>query len=146
MPTAAKLTAAVFFALLGWFAGDLVKPLLPEGTPANWLNETLAIIGALMGTIMSGRNAGRGVRAGFGYGLTTVALIAFWGIFAFAFQRMLSMSLDNRFKGPIEAIQEMVGIMMDHAVLVAVTPIVSTAIIGGLFGGWITEWVAKRWS
>ena len=79
MPTFAKVTAAVFFAALGYFCADLIKPLLPMGTPAVWLNETLAALGAINGWIMSGKRAGDGTRAGIGYGLTTAALIVVWG-------------------------------------------------------------------
>jgi len=84
MPTASKVVAAVYFAALAYFCADLVKPLLPEGTRTGMFNEVLAVIGALSGWKMSGQRAGDGVRAGFGYGLTTSALIVFWGIFLFA--------------------------------------------------------------
>ncbi len=44
MPTFAKVIAAVYFAALGFLCADLVKPLLAEGTPTVWLNETLAAL------------------------------------------------------------------------------------------------------
>lgn len=146
MPTAAKLTAAIFFALLGWFSGDLVKAVLPEGARTGLINETLAALGAVSGSMMSGRRAGDGYRASFGYGLTTAALITFWGIFSFAGYEMLQRSLDRRYDGAIEALQEMVSLGLEYSVLIAVPSIIGTIIVGGLFGGWLTEWVAKRWS
>jgi len=146
MPTAAKLVAAIFFGFLGWFCGDLVVPLLPEGMSTGMLNETLAVIGVIAGNSMSGKRAGEGVRAGFGYGLTSAALIAFWGVFVFAGHRMLKMSLDKRFSGPIDALQNMVEIGLGYAQMIAVPSILFTLVIGGLFGGWVTEWVARRWS
>jgi hypothetical protein len=30
--------------------------------------------------------------------------------------------------------------------VIAVPTVIGTLIVGGLFGGWLTEWVAKRWS
>ena len=114
MPTAAKLIAAIFFAFLGWFCGDLVVPLLPEGTNPGWLNEVLAVLGALIGSRISGRRAGDGLRPSLGYGLTSSALILFWGAFVFAGYEMYQLSLDRRYDGPIEALQSMVGIGLDY--------------------------------
>ncbi len=145
MPTAPKAVAALFFAALGYFCGDLIKPLLPEGTRTGWLDITLAVIGALSGWRMSGARAGFGLRAGFGYGLTTVALTAFWGILAFSGLKMLQYSLDRRFSGPIEALQEMVKFALDYLVLISVPTVTGTMLVGALFGGWLTEWVARRW-
>ena len=136
----------MFFAALGYFCGDLVKPLLPEGTRTGWLNETLAAIGLISGWRMSGGRAGFGTMSGLGYGLTSAGLIAFWGVFLFAGEKMLQYSLDKRFKGPMDALRSMIEFMLDFAVLVGVPTVVGTAIIGGLFGGWLTEWVAKRWN
>ena len=145
MPTMPKAIAAVYFAALAYFIGDLIKPLLPEGTRVGLLNVTLAAFGALSGWRLSGRNAGVSLRTGFGYGLTSVAVTAFWGIFVFSGYKMLQYSLDRRFDGPIEALKAMVGFAMEYAVLIATPSIIGSAIVGGLFGGWLTEWTAKRW-
>ncbi len=146
MPTFPKAIAALFFAAFAYFCGDLVKPMLPEGTRTGLLNETLAAFGALSGWRISGGRAGFGLRAGFGYGLTTVAVTVFWGIFSFAGYKMLQYSLDRRFSGPIEALQEMVRFSMDYAVMIAEPAFVATLVVGGLFGGWLVEWTARRWS
>ncbi|MFV2036543.1 MAG: TrgA family protein, partial [Paracoccaceae bacterium] len=132
-----KVIAAVFFAALGYFAADLVLPLLPEGTRAKWLNETLAGVGAISGWIMSGARAGDGTRAGFGYGLTTVVLIIGWGVFLFAGAKMLEFSIDRRYDGPMEALQSMFAIGIGYLRLIAVPEIAIAAIVGGLFGGWL---------
>lgn len=84
MPTGPKLIAALFFAALGWFGADLVKPLLPEGTQVGKFNIVVAAIGWASGWFMCGARAGDGIRAGFGYGLTSAALIVFWGMLIFS--------------------------------------------------------------
>ncbi len=145
MLTFPKVIAALFFAALGYFSGDLIKPLLPEGTRVGLLNVTLAAIGFVSGWRMSGGRAGFGTRSGFGYGLTSAGLIAFWGIFFFAGQKMLQFSIDKRFKGPMDALKSMVEFMLEFAALIAVPSVIIPAVVGGLFGGWLTEWVAKRW-
>ena len=145
MPTFAKVIAAIFFAALGFFCGDLVKPLLAEGTRTVWLNETLAALGAINGWMMSGGRAGDGLRAGIGYGLTTSALIVAWGVFLFAASEMIGLSIDRRYDGAVEAIQSMFSIGLDYLKLIAVPEIIGSAIVGGIFGGWVTEWAADRW-
>ena len=146
MPTAAKLIAAAFFGALAWFASDLVKPLLPEGTQTGWFNETMAAVGLFSGWIMAGKRAGDGWWASFGYGLTSSVLIVFWGVLIFAGYEMLDLSLKSRFGGPMQAIKAMIGIGIDYAMLIATPSIIGTLVVGGLFGGWLAEWVARRWS
>ena len=181
MPTIPKAIAAIYFAAFAWFCGDLIKPMLPEGTQTGLLDPTLAAIGFISGWRVSGARAGGGLRAGFGYGLTTVAVIAFWGLLAFAGTKMIQYSLDRRFDGPMEALKAMVGFIVEYAVMLAHDPEVQlpalggggegggaaqglgaqigsfalralakfafpiTAMVGGLFGGWLTEWAARRW-
>jgi hypothetical protein len=84
--------------------------------------------------------------SGFGYGLTTAGLIVFWGVFLFSGEKMLQYSLDKRFKGPMDALKSMIEFMLDFGVLIGVPTIIGAAVIGGLFGGWLTEWVARRWN
>ena len=86
------------------------------------------------------------MKSGLGYGLTSVAFIAAWGVFAFAFEKMLRLSLKLRFDGPMEALQGMVEFCLEYIVLLATPTVFLTGITGGVFGGWLTEWVAKRWS
>jgi len=145
MLTFAKVIAALYFAALGFFCGDLVKPLLADGTPAVWLHETLAALGAINGWLMSGGRAGGGTRAGIGYWLTTSALIVAWGVFFLAGSEMIEMSIARRYDGPIEALQSMVAIGFGYFKLIAVPEVIGSAIVGGIFGGWLTEWVAERW-
>lgn len=145
MPTAAKLTAALFFAALAWLCADLIRPLLPEGTQVGYLNYTLAAVGAICGWLMSGARAGDGTRSGFGLGLTSAALLVFWGTFIVAGNEMLALSMSGRFGGPMVALQAMVGIMIGYFKLIAVPQIVLALVVGGLFGGWLTEWADDRW-
>ena len=146
MPTAARLVAALFYAALGWFVCDQVKPLLPEGTNTVWLHEIVAIIGWLSGWTMAGARAGDGLRPALGYGLTSAALIVFWSVLIFAGLEMLDLSMKSRFPGPMQAIKAMISIAMDYFKLISIPSIIITMVVGGLFGGWLAAWVSKRWS
>jgi len=40
----------------------------------------------------------------------------------------------------------MIGFMIDYTVLIATKDIIGTLVVGGMFGGWLAEWTARRWS
>ena len=146
MPTAPKLVAAIIFGFVAWFASNLIIPYLPDGTRIAWFREGSAAIGALAGWAVSGARAGDGIRAGLGYGLTSVALTVFWGLVAFATEEMLDRSLNVRYDGPIEAITGMVQLVIDFAVLIAQPDVIVWLVAGALFGGVLTEMSARKWS
>ena len=146
MPTAPKLVAALFFALLGFFVADLVKPLLPEGTRTGLLNEVVAVVGLILGWTVQGSRAGDGNVAALGYGLTTVALMAFWAVVIFSGTEMIQNSIDRRYGGPMQAIQSMFGIAIRQFRLIMTPSIIVSMVVGAWAGGWITEWSSKRWN
>ncbi len=145
MPTTAGLVAAIFFAALGWFCADLIKPLLPEATAVGLFSPVSAAFGAVIGWVFAGRRLYAGLGRGFGIGLTTSALLAFWVLLSFSGYEMLRFSMRMRYDGPIEALQDMFRIMVDYAWLVTTPSVIGTLVIGGLIGGWLTEQAAKRW-
>jgi hypothetical protein len=65
-------------------------------------------------------------------------------VFIFAGAEMIELSIARRYGGPIEAIQAMVAIGLDYVRLIAVPEIIGSVVVGGIFGGWLTEWVAAR--
>ncbi len=146
MPTAAKLIAAILFGALAFFVSDLVKPLLPEGTQTGALSPVNGIFGLILGWRVMGHRAGDGVVPSLGYGLTTVFAITFWCILIWAGKEMYDNSIKLRYDGPVEALQEMAGFMVDYARLIATTEVVLPIVIGGFICGWITEYFSQRWS
>ena len=57
---------------------------------------------------------------------------------------MIQLSIDRRYSGAVEAIQSMVSIGLGYLKMIAVPTIIGSAVVGGIFGGWLTEWVAAR--
>lgn len=141
-----KLIAGIFFAILGYFCADQVRTVLPEGQQIGWLYPIMALIGAYAGWFMSGQRSGDGVYAGLGYGLTSSALIVFWGVLVFSGYKMLQNSIQRRYDGPMDALQDMVTIGAGYIQMIAVAEVIWPLVVGGVFGGWLTEWVARRWS
>lgn len=146
MPTGAKLIGAITFAALAYFISDLIKPLLPEGTRVGMLSPVNAAIGFAMGWRIMGKGAGHTYRRSFGYGLTTLAAIVFWGLIIWSGSEMLGRSVDLYYDGPIEAIQEMMQLALDYARLIATRELMITSVVGALFVSWLTEFFARRWS
>lgn len=146
MPTAPKLVAAVLFAVLAWFVSDLYKPLLPEGTQVGLLSPVNAVFGMLMGWQVMGRRAGDTMRAAFGYGLTTAAVIVFWALLFWSGYVMVRRSTRLYYDGPMEALTDMFGLMVEYARLGATPEVIGSLVVGALVFGWLTEQVARRFS
>jgi len=145
MPTASKLIAAVIFAALAWFTSELIKPLMPEGTPLAWFSQGNALIGAACGWIVMGPRAGEGLRASIGGGLTTAAAMVFWGLLIHSIVEMIKLSLRKHYDGPVEAVIGAFQLALDFGKTIATPDVIITLVVGGILGGWLTEWVARRW-
>lgn len=146
MPTMPRLIAALWFALLAWFTAELVKNHLPESMPVGRMSLFSAAIGFLVGWIFVGRRAGDTMRAAYGYGLTGAVLISAWGVGWFAVVEMLKRSWDGRYRGPMHALTGTVDLIKDYALFLANIDVIVVLVLGGLFGGWLVEKSAGKWS
>ena len=146
MPTGSKLIGALTFAALAYFLSDLIKPLLPEGTPVGRLSEVNAIVGMIMGWKVMGKGAGVTYRQSFGYGFTTMAAIVFWCLMVWSGLEMIKRSMKLYYEGPTEALQEMAQLYVDYAKTAAVQEVLIPALVGVIFVSWLTEFFARRWS
>jgi hypothetical protein len=146
MPTAAKLVAGLFFAGLAFMTASLVIPYMPEGQSPGAFGYICAGVGFLMGYRWSGRFAGGGWRAGFGYGLTTVFLIALVATFLFAAKETYDRAIQLRYDGVLDALTGTAYLMLEYGRYLLHWDVAALAILGGMFGGWLTERTARAWS
>lgn len=160
MPTATKLMSALAFAVLAFFASEVFKPLLPEGTQTGMLSIVDGIIGFICGWLIMGRLAGRGVVAAAGGGVRTALATAFWCLVFWSIWDMLRESTrPGTFAGPMEAINGAFAQMFDNAlIIVSDTRLAFTLgegtyflpqvplllIVGGMLCGWFAEWTEER--
>ncbi|MBY6047628.1 TrgA family protein [Vannielia litorea] len=160
MPTATKLMSALVFALLAFFASEVFKPLLPEGTKMGLLSFVNAGIGLLCGWMIMGRLAGRGKFAAAGGGVRTSLALAFWCLLFWSIWEMLRQSTrPGTYEGVVEAINGAFALMFDYALLILTdarmaftlaegsyflpqVPVV--LIVGGMLCGWFAEWTEER--
>ncbi len=145
MPTAAKLTGAVLFALVAALAAHLFIPTLPEGTQIGYFREISAAVGFICGWRVMGTLTGRGYTEAMGSGIRTSVAILFWLLLGFSIYEMIRKSMKMLYDGPMEAVVGIFDLMLKNGQLLIhpATPV--ALLIGGVLGGWITEWVGRRW-
>jgi hypothetical protein len=146
MPTAGKAFAALGFAVIAWYASEMFRPLMPEGTGFGWFNEVNVALGLLCGWIVTGSRLGYGYSNGISAGLTGMGALVFWALFLQSFNEMLRLALERRYDGPVEGIMAIFEIAVDYGSKLAHVPLL-VLLIGGAIGvGIVGEWVARRWS
>lgn len=145
MPTAAKLAAAAAFAIVAAIAAHLFIPALPEGTPPGWLREVSAAIGLLCGWWIMGNRVGKGYGEAAGSGILTSALSLFWVMLVFSIVTMVKRSMRMLYDGPMDAVIGVFDLMLDYGALLAAPATPAALILGGILGGWFTEWAGRRW-
>ena len=146
MPTAPKLVAAAFFAVLAWFCADLIKPLLPDGTQYGLFSPVSAAFGVLVGWVFCGKRLGQGLGGPVGIGFASSILLSFWVLLTFSGYEMLRMSMRGRYDGPMDALQNLFQIAVDYLFIAATPEVIGTLVIGGVFGGVLTGMAARRWT
>jgi hypothetical protein len=145
MPTAAKLIAAIAFAVLAYVVAEIYKTTVPERTVWGAFSPISAGIGLLCGWFVMGRLAGQGYRAAAGYGLRTMVTATFWVVTAFAIYLMILRSMNMRYDGPMEALLGAVDIGLELGRSLATSEVLGTLAVGGVVAGALTEWVGRRW-
>jgi hypothetical protein len=145
MPTAARLFALFGFAAMAFFATEIYKPLLPRGTPMGLFTPVNMALAGIAGWSVMGRLAGQGWAMAAVSGLRTTAVAVFYALLTWAGVEMLERSLDKRYDGPVEALQQMVALVIDYARLGLTDPQVPVAILGGgILAGFLSEWAARQ--
>lgn len=145
MPTAAKLAAALLFGALAWWVSQMLKPLFPEGTDTGRFSEYNALIGAVIGWRIAGERARTTWPIAIANGLTSSAGMVLMGLFIYSLARMLSQSFRKVYQGPVEALVDVIRIMLENVRFVTEPGILATLAIGGILGGLLTEWVARNY-
>ncbi len=146
MPTAARLAAALAFAVVGFVAAELYQPGLPPETQWGRFTLLCTLIGLLCGWIVMGARAGRGTRAALGFGLRTSATMVFYAMLLFSIYEMILRATRKRYGDVYEAIQGVFDLVLVYgAALLRPEPLV-VLVVGGLLAGLFAEWTARQWS
>lgn len=145
MPTSAKLAAAVLFGALAWWVSQMIKPLFPEGTDMGRFAEYNAIVGMVIGWRIAGARARTTWPNAVAYGLTAALSMTLLALFLHSATLMVSQSLRKVYEGPMEALTDVVRIMVENFQKVSTPEIMGTLLVGGIVAGLATEWVARNY-
>ena len=145
MPTAARLAAALAFALVGFMAAETYKPGLPPETQWGMFSVLCTLIGILCGWLVMGRLAGRGMRAALGSGLRTSANMVFYAMLLFSIYEMVLRSLRKRYDGVFEAIEGTFDIALGYGLALLRPEPMIVLVVGGMLAGLFAEWTSRRW-
>ena len=144
MPTAAKLAAALLFALIAFLAAHAVMPLVPQAQHGPF-DLICAGIGILVGWRVMGARVGKGMSVAAGSGIATSFVLVFWAVFVFATDTMIKNSIRLRYDGPLDAVVNGFGIAADYAMLLVNPAVLGVLFVGGALSGLVVEWVSRRW-
>ncbi|MEM7074568.1 MAG: TrgA family protein [Pseudomonadota bacterium] len=146
MPTTAKGVAAVLMAILAWFASEMFRPLMPDGTDFGWFNEVNVGLGVLAGYFVIGTRMNRSYSDAIGAGLTGVAALVFWALMLQSLNEMLRLALERRYDGPVEGLVAVFELALDYGTRLLNMPLLGLLVGGGVVIGLFCEWVARRFS
>ena len=145
MPTAAKLVAAIWFAIVGWLAANAHIPALGESAAYGAFREITAMIGFACGWRVMGALAGQGMNEAIGTGLRTSVTLVFFALLGFSTYHMILQSTKMVYDGPMEAVLGIFQFMMENAKAMLTVNELGILAIGGVAGGIVTEWSSRRW-
>ncbi|MCC7321723.1 MAG: TrgA family protein [Rubellimicrobium sp.] len=147
MPTAARLAAAILFAVLLWLAAELALPAFPlaEQAEPRWFAPINAGAGLILGwRILGTRSGGQSWAGAVGQGLTTLAAALIVGLFLSAAVRMVELSLRRIYDGPAEAVVAVFALMAEIGRTAALPHVLALLVAGAAVAGILAEWVGRH--
>ena len=145
MPTAAKLVAALLFAMLAALVAWMTLPHAPHLRDPVRVPLGCALLGIIIGWSMLGRRAGTGPGGGLAWGLTTGIVLALASVLLWSGWRMLEWAFRKRYDGPVDAVDGLLVLSFEHAALLLHPPILATLVLGAALAGLATERAARFW-
>lgn len=145
MPTAARLFAALAFALVGFFTAEVFKPHLPQGTQFGAFSEISGLIGLVSGWRVLGPEAGRGMLRSANAGLKAALAMVLLGLLIFSTEEMIVLAFRRTYHGPMEAIVGIIKLAVGYIQLLVAPDVLAVILIGGILSGCLSEWAARRW-
>ncbi|MDE3029042.1 MAG: TrgA family protein [Paracoccaceae bacterium] len=145
MPTAAKIFASIAFLVICYFAAEVYKATLPAGTVVTLMSPICAALGALCGWFVMGPLVGDGYGVAIGSGIRTSVTAVFFALVIFAGDKMVILSMQHRYRGPIEALQAMLAIAGDYGLAMLRADVLVILLVGGSLGGILAEWSSRKW-
>ncbi|MEM6657968.1 MAG: TrgA family protein [Pseudomonadota bacterium] len=145
MPSASRLVASVCLVILAFIVSSQIIANGEEGKDYGYFTAVNMLLGWVCGWKIMGKRAGRGWTAGINNGLTGVASLVFWALFAQGCYEMFRLAMRHRYDGPFEAVIAIFKIGIDYGRLLIVPEILITLAVGAVVTGVATEIASRRW-
>lgn len=144
MPTIARLTAGVAFAIVGYFIFATMVEIYGEDTVPKFLLPLCIGAGLWAGWVLCGAHA-NGIVSGIGTGYTAVIAQVFWILLIMSFVHMIDQAMRRRYDGPMEAVVDVFSIMFDNGMKFGTPQMGMIIAIGGAVGGVLAGIMGKKY-
>ena len=145
MPDAAKLVAALCMAAVGFVASGLIMGLFDEEMNFGWFTPVNIALGAVVGWIVIGSRAGRGITSAINVGLTAPVVLVFWGLVIQSTNEMMRNAMLNRYGDAFDAVRAIFEIGAKWALMISTVPVWGTLLISGVIAGIASEFAWRTW-
>ena len=149
MPTGARLFSAIYVGILTYVVAHMVHAVfeLEAGYDLDFgmFKEICAGIGILTGWTVMGSRAGEGNNYAIQGGILTSVMIVFWNLILWSLVEMVQESMKLKYKDPSQAVIDAFRIALEYGQTIGTVPIIGTLLIGGVVGGFVGEWAARRY-
>lgn len=146
MPTAAKLVAAVIFAITGYLTGEAVRDYLPDSVVARQLTLWSIVIPMVCGWRVVGKYIPRGgLTAAINTGVYAMCVAIFFTLTAFAFAEMIGRSMNQRYSGPVDAVVNMFGVALEFGAYLLHPGPIALMVGGAVISGVLGLWAHRKW-
>jgi Fe2+ transport system protein B len=145
MPTAAKLIAAILFAVMTMIASEQFKPYMPEGYQFGYFTFLNGAIAASVGWKLIGARVGRGLTSAINTALTAVLALVVVLLFSHSFRLMILESTGIGYASLADALQDIPQKMVDHGMLLLHADILTTFGVGTFITAILAEAAGRRW-
>lgn len=145
MPTAAKLMAAICFAVVGWIMANYYLMNMPDAESLGPLRLGAMVAGAMIGWQVMGNAVGQGYVEAAGAGVRTAIFLAVAALFLLGLTEMLRNSVKLRYDGALDAILDVFQNMGKRSTGMLSLGVFGTLLLGGIIGGLLSENAGRRW-
>ncbi|MEM9756082.1 MAG: TrgA family protein [Pseudomonadota bacterium] len=143
MPTAARLVAAVLYALIAFFAASAIPETLTNSsiTLPDYFAPSIMAIGVWQGWMVLGKQVGRGYTAAIGNGIRTSIQIAFFALLLWSLTRMFYLAVTRTtYRDFGVAVFDALGFFLEFTVeFISQVDAVAIVIGGGIIAGIVCE-------
>lgn len=145
MPTAAKLFAALGFALVAYLTAEVIKPHMTPGTQFGAFSPVSGLIGLFCGWLVLGPSTRKGMTNAINAGMKTAVVALVFGLVLFSTEEMIVQAFRRSYDSPMEAVVDIFGIAVELIPQIFKLDVLAVLFGGGALVGVVAEWASRRW-